>query len=92
MKSGPFKGLDVTKLPLASSQVIFAANYDFQRVLEKKEPAYAVADGSPFTGGGTQVFKGFGYKLIRYSSLTTIAGVTILFDKKHATGNNDKFA
>ena len=89
LKEGPFKGIEPAKLSQAAASLIFSANYDFVQVLERKEPLYAVKDGGAFLDGGTQVYKGVGYKLIRHCSLTEIAGVkgltlgvTIIFDNK----------
>lgn len=99
LKSGPFKGVDPSKLDYETGSLILAANFDFTRLKEGMDPLFAVEDGSILHDGGTQIYKGKGYQIILLRSISTFGkltgisvGIILIFDEDVARGNNREFA
>ena len=99
LESGPFKGIDPSDLDYETGALILAANTDFTRLIDGMEPFYAVQEGSSLMDGGTRVYKGAGYRILRLKSISTFGkltghsvGVELIFDKDVAPGNNREFA
>jgi len=96
LNEGPFSGIDISSLSTNEAAIIRKANEDFVLAQKGHKPRYAVVDneqGLP-ADGGTTFWKGNGYKLVIFQSLSHfgqlngyIYGPEIEFDKKFATGN-----
>lgn len=99
LASGPFKGIDPSKLDYETGAMILAANFDFVSLRDGKEPLFAVAEGSILQDGGSQVYAGKGYQIIRLQSISTFGkltghsiGVRLIFDEEFSKGGNREFA
>lgn len=97
--SGPFKGIDPSKLDYTTGALILSASTDYQLALRYKNPIYAIQSGTSFNDGGTRVYIGKGYRLILLSSISQVGklkgistGVRLIFDDDVAPGNNKEFA
>lgn len=99
--SGPFVGVDLSRLPERDRTIIREASEDFQAVVLGKKPVHAKFDeDAPLpSDGGTTFYKGNGYELTVLASLSSFGqlngnayGPILKFDDKFAPGNTNEIS
>jgi len=99
--SGPFVGLDVSKLSPGNRQTLTEASEDFRAVVAGKKPIHAKFDKSAAlpSDGGTTFYQGKGYRLTVLLSFSDFGGLAanaygpiITFDPAFAPGNTSEIS
>ena len=100
LSSGPFIGIDLSKLSAPNRQILTEASEDFRAVVSGKKPIHAVPDTTDApSDGGTTFYRGNGYRLTRLLSFSGFGGVPanaygpiIKFDREFAPGNTSEIS